>query len=165
MNNIPPATETIRVILAEDHTIVREGLKSLLATRADIEVIAEVANGRDAVAQASALRPQVVVMDLNMPELNGVDATRAIRESLPETRVLILSMHSGEEYVRPVIRAGASGYLLKGSGLSDLVSAIRAVARDEAFFSPSIAKIMLQDSRQRPKTSGKARDTVCSAQP
>ncbi|MCA9718918.1 MAG: response regulator transcription factor [Myxococcales bacterium] len=160
MNNIPPATETIRVILAEDHTIVREGLKSLLATRADIEVIAEVANGRDAVAQASALRPQVVVMDLNMPELNGVDATRAIRESLPETRVLILSMHSGEEYVRPVIRAGASGYLLKGSGLSDLVSAIRAVARDEAFFSPSIAKIMLQDSRQRPKTSGKARGSA-----
>ncbi len=152
----------IRVLLAEDHTIVREGLMALLATRDDIEVVAQVANGRDAVARASELKPHVVVMDLNMPELNGIDATRAVREAVPETRVLILSMHSGEEYVRPVIRAGASGYLLKGSGLSDLVSAIRAVARDEAFFSPAIAKIMLQDSRRRgtQKSGRKARGSA-----
>ena len=154
----PKAPSKIRVLLAEDHTIVREGLMALLATRDDIEVVAQVANGCDAVARASELKPHVVVMDLNMPELNGIDATRAVREAVPDTRVLILSMHSGEEYVRPVIRAGASGYLLKGSGLSDLVSAIRAVARDEAFFSPAIAKIMLQDSRQRgPQRSGRGK--------
>ncbi|MCA9691052.1 MAG: response regulator transcription factor [Nannocystaceae bacterium] len=145
-----------RVLLAEDHTIVREGLVALLSGRDDIAVVGEVDNGREAVRRAIAVRPDVVVMDLNMPELNGIDATREIREALPRTRVLVLSMHSGEEYVRPVLRAGASGYLLKGSGLSDLVLAIQAIARDEAFFSPAIAKIVLHDSRQTSSTGKKA---------
>ena len=141
-------TAPIRVILAEDHTIVREGLRALLSARAEIEVIAEVGNGRAAVEAVSAHRPDVIVMDLGMPELNGVDATRMIRERFAATQVLILSMHSSEEYVRPAIRAGANGYLVKGSGLSDLVSAIEALARGEAFFSPAIAKILLQESRR-----------------
>ncbi|MEZ4453033.1 MAG: response regulator transcription factor [Nannocystaceae bacterium] len=141
-------TAAIRVLLAEDHTIVREGLRALLSDRGDIDVVDEVDNGRAAVEAASRLRPDVVVMDLGMPELNGVDATRAIRQSQPGAQVLILSMHSGEEYVRPAIRAGASGYLLKGSGLGDLVQAIQALARGEAFFSPAIAKILLQESRR-----------------
>ena len=138
---------TIRVLLAEDHTIVREGLKALLASTADLEVVGEVADGRQAVEAAVSLAPDVVVMDLNMPKLNGVDATREIRERPGAPKVLILSMYDGEEYVRPAIRAGASGYLLKGSGLSDLVKAIRAVANGEAFFSPAIAVILLRDSR------------------
>lgn len=138
---------TIRVLLAEDHTIVREGLRALLDATEDLEVIGEVEDGRAAVDAVPRLKPDVVVMDLNMPKLNGVDATREIREEPGAPKVLILSMYDGEEYVRPAIRAGASGYLLKGSGLSDLVKAIRAVARGEAFFSPTIAMILLKDSR------------------
>jgi two-component system response regulator NreC len=138
----------VRVVLAEDHTIVREGLRALLDVREDIVVVAEVADGRAAVESVAAHKPDVVVMDLGMPELNGVDATRQIRKDHPSVQVLILSMHAGEEYVRPAIRAGASGYLLKGSGLSDLVSAIQAVARGDAFFSPAIAKIVLHESRR-----------------
>jgi DNA-binding NarL/FixJ family response regulator len=138
---------SIRVLLAEDHTIVREGLKALLSSTPDLLVVGEVSDGREAVDACARLLPDVVVMDLNMPKLNGVDATREIREKPQAPKVLILSMYDGEEYVRPAIRAGASGYLLKGSGLSDLVSAIRAVARGDAFFSPAVARILLHDSR------------------
>ena len=147
--------KTIRVVLAEDHTIVREGLRALLDVRDDIEVVAEVADGRAAVEAVVAHKPDVAILDLGMPELNGVDATRIIRKDHPTTQVLILSMHSGEEYVRPAIRAGASGYLLKGSGLSDLVAAIQAVSRGDAFFSPAIAKIVLHDSRRDGRTGGR----------
>lgn len=145
-------TESVRVVLAEDHLIVREGLRALLDARDDVEVVAEADNGQDAVTAAKEHRPNVVVMDLNMPGLNGVDATKAIRESLPGTHVLILSMYSTEEHVRPAIRAGAEGYLLKGSGLSDLVAAIKAVAAGNAFFSPQVAKIVLDDSRRAART-------------
>ncbi len=147
--------KTIRVVLAEDHTIVHEGLRALLDVRDDIEVVAEVADGRAAVEAVAAHKPDVAILDLGMPELNGVDATRIIRKDHPTTQVLILSMHSGEEYVRPAIRAGASGYLLKGSGLSDLVAAIQAVSRGDAFFSPAIAKIVLHDSRRDGRTGGR----------
>ncbi len=147
--------KTIRVVLAEDHTIVREGLRALLDVRDDIEVVAEVADGRAAVEAVVAHKPDVAILDLGMPELNGVDATRIIRKDYPTTQVLILSMHSGEEYVRPAIRAGASGYLLKGSGLSDLVAAIQAVSRGDAFFSPAIAKIVLHDSRRDGRAGGR----------
>jgi len=157
---VEDSNRVIRVLIAEDHTIVREGLKALLAARSGIDVIAEVGNGRAAVEKAQALRPDVVVMDLNMPELNGLEATRLIRETEGlETQVLILSMHSSEEYVRPALRAGASGYLLKGSGLSDLVSAIEALAGGNAFFSPEVARIVLQDSR-RPARSGPANNEL-----
>ena len=139
--------QTIRVLLAEDHTIVREGLKALLTATEDLEVVGEAKDGREAVDACARLQPHVVVMDLNMPKLNGVDATREIREKPDAPRVLILSMYDGEEYVRPAIRAGASGYLLKGSGLTDLVKAIREVAGGNAFFSPAVAKILLADSR------------------
>lgn len=145
----------IRVLLAEDHTIVREGLKALLTATEDLEVVGEVENGRDAVDACARLQPDVIVMDLNMPKLNGVDATREIREKPDAPRVLILSMYDGEEYVRPAIRAGASGYLLKGSGLSDLVKAIREVAGGNAFFSPAVAKILLQDSRGESSSSAR----------
>jgi two-component system response regulator NreC len=144
--------DQIRVVLAEDHTIVREGLRALLDGRDDVVVVAEADNGNAAVAAATQHKPDVVVMDLNMPGLNGVDATKAIRDALPDTRVLILSMYSTEEHVRPAIRAGAGGYLLKGSGLSDLVAAITAVATGNAFFSPQVAKIVLDDSRRTAKT-------------
>jgi DNA-binding NarL/FixJ family response regulator len=137
--------------LAEDHTIVREGVHALLETQADIEVVGEVGDGIAAVEAAARLSPDVVVMDLGLPQLNGIDATARIRSGNAPTRVLILSMYGGEEYVRPVLRAGASGFLLKGSGLSDLVAAIRAVARGDAFFSPEVARVLLQESSAPPE--------------
>jgi len=137
----------IRVVLVEDHQIVREGLRALLESQDDIEVVGEADNGRDGVALVEQHLPHVAVMDLNMPELGGVEATTLIRKQFPGTQVLILSMYSTGEHVRPAIRAGAAGYLLKGSGLSDLVAAIQAVAAGNAFFSPEVAKIVLDDSR------------------
>ncbi len=144
----------VRVYLAEDHTIVREGLSALLASHDDITVVGEAADGRTAVREVAQLKPDVVVMDLGLPELNGGDATRQICDIAPSTRVLVLSMHSGEEYVRPAIRAGARGYLIKGSGLSDLVAAIRSVATGEAFFSPSVAKVLLSTNSQDSRGTG-----------
>ena len=137
----------LRVLLAEDHTIVREGLRALLDAREDMHVVGEVSDGKAAVDAALRLRPDVIVMDLGMPKLNGVDATAQIKGRLPDTKVLVLSMYSQDEYVRPAIRAGANGYLLKGSGLSDLVKAIQSVARGDAFFSPEVAKILLENKR------------------
>jgi two-component system response regulator NreC len=140
-------SDPIRVVLVEDHQIVREGLRALLEGQDDIEVVAEADNGKDGVALVQQHQPDVAVMDLNMPELDGVEATKIIRKNVPNTQVLILSMYSTGEHVRPAIRAGAGGYLLKGSGLSDLVSAIKAVSSGNAFFSPEVAKIVLDDSR------------------
>jgi DNA-binding NarL/FixJ family response regulator len=142
----PAESRPIRVVVAEDHTIVRQGIVALLSTRDDIEVVGEAEDGRAALREVARTHPDVLVMDLAMPALNGVDATRQVRKEAPSTRVLVLSMHGGEEHVRPAIRAGASGFLLKGSGLSDLVAAIRAVAVGDAFFSPSVAKILLRDA-------------------
>lgn len=130
-------------MLAEDHTIVRQGLRALLSAHDDIEVVGEAGDGEEAVRLATELEPNVVIMDLGMPKLNGVDATKAICSTLSSTRVIVLSMHSSAEYVRPAVRAGASGYLLKGVGLSDLVVAVRTVAGGGAFFSPAAATAVL----------------------
>jgi DNA-binding NarL/FixJ family response regulator len=129
----------ITVLLAEDHTIVREGLRALLNTEADIEVIGEADNGRMAVELAKRLRPEVVVMDLAMPLLNGLEATRQIRKSVPATKVLILSAHSEDEYIAQVTLAGAAGYLIKQTSAGVLSKAIREVQQGNGFFSPSIA--------------------------
>ena len=146
----------VRVLLVEDHTIVREGLRALLDGRDDVELVGEAKDGQAGIDAAHLLRPDVVVMDLNLPRVDGVEATRVIRTALPETQVLILSMYGTEEHVRPAIRAGAAGYLLKGSGLADLLAAIHAVATGKAFFSPEVARIVLDDSRR----SGPAADRV-----
>lgn len=151
--------EPIRVLLAEDHTIVREGLEALLAAVPDVVVVGVADDGRAAVRAAEALSPDVVVMDLGMPELNGVDATRQLRAACPRTQVVVLSMYSGEEHVRPAIRAGARGYLVKGSGLSDLVTAIRAVHAGEAFFSPAAAKVLIDDGPEEELT-GREREVL-----
>lgn len=142
-----PAHHKIRVVVADDHTVVRQGLCALIASEEDFEIAGEAGDGRQAVQVCKQTRPDVVVMDVGMPELNGVDATRQVIEASPGTRVLILSMHACEEHVRPALRAGASGYILKGAGMTDLIAAIRAVAAGEAFFSPAVATILLRDVR------------------
>ena len=130
----------ITVLLAEDHQIVREGFRSLLRHERDIEVVGEAANGREAVQLTRTLRPAVVVMDIAMPLLNGLEATRQIRKSFPDTRVLILSAHSDEVYVDQAILLGAAGYLLKQTSSHVLANAIREVQNGNAFFSPHISR-------------------------
>jgi len=134
----------IRVLLAEDHTIVRQGLRSLLEGEPDIEVIGEASDGREALQKVQQLRPDIVLMDIAMPLLNGLEATRQIRQQFPDVKVLILSMHANEEYVLETLRAGASGYLLKESALADLVAAIRATRRGEFFLSPAISRTVIE---------------------
>ncbi|HEY3755937.1 MAG TPA: response regulator transcription factor [Opitutaceae bacterium] len=138
----------ISVLLADDHTVVRQGLRSLLAAETDIEVVGEAENGRQAVQMAQRLQPAVAVMDIAMPQLNGLEATRQIiREGLP-TRVLILSSYGDDEYVHQLTEAGASGYLIKQTAANDLIKAIREAHKGNAFFSPSISKRLLDYYRE-----------------
>ena len=130
----------ITVLLAEDHMIVREGLRKLLATEADLEVIGEAQTGRQAVTLAKKLRPDIVVMDIAMPLLNGLEATRQIRQAIPGAKVLMLSAHNDDAYVEQAIAFGAVGYLLKQTSSHDLSRAIREVQNGNTFFSPSITK-------------------------
>lgn len=120
----------------------------LLAAQPDLEVVGEASNGREVIELAMQLQPDVIVMDVTMPELNGIEATRRIGQEVPRSRVLALSMHKDAVYVREILRAGARGYLLKDSGESDLIAAVRAVARGEAFLSPSISDAVLTDYRK-----------------
>lgn len=136
--------QQIRIILAEDHTIVRQGLRSLLETQTDMTVVGEADHGKAAVALAQQFQPCVVIMDLGMPEQNGMDTIPQILQHSPHTKILVLTMHGGEEYVRPALRAGAHGYLLKGSDLSDIIRAIHTILSGHTFLSPSIAPMLLQ---------------------
>jgi len=138
----------ITVLLAEDHQIVREGLRSLLKHESDIEVVGEAENGRQAVQMTRKLRPAVVVMDIAMPLLNGLEATRQIRKDFPDTRVLILSAHSDDAYVEQMIELGAAGFLLKQTSSQDLSTAIREVQKGKTFFSPSVSRRVHDRSRQ-----------------
>src|SRR5580693_6508311 len=140
--------EKIHILLADDHAIVRQGFKMILAAQPDMEIVGEAGNGREAVELAEKLRPEVVVMDVSMPELNGIEATRRLAASTPHTRVVALSMHKDSVYVREMLRAGARGYLLKDSGAADLVSAVRLVASGEGYLSPAISNAVLDDYRK-----------------
>jgi two-component system response regulator NreC len=138
----------IRVLLADDHAMVRKGFRLILEAQADIEIAGEAGNGREAVELAEKLHPDVVVMDVAMPELNGIEATRRIAASSPHTRVLALSMHKDSVYVREILRAGARGYLLKDSIDTDLISAVRAVAKGDGYISPGVSDAVLSDYRR-----------------
>ncbi|MCB1020461.1 MAG: response regulator transcription factor [Bryobacterales bacterium] len=138
----------IRVLLADDHSVVRRGLRIMIESEPDIEVVAQAKDGREAVQQAAETRPDVVVMDLSMPELNGIECTRQIVDLLPRTKVVVLSMHKDGVYVREALRAGARAYLPKDSEDDSLASAIRAVYRGDAYLSPSISDVVLTDYRK-----------------
>jgi DNA-binding NarL/FixJ family response regulator len=141
-------TRKTRILLADDHSVVRRGFRMILSAQVDLEVAGEATNGREAVEVAEALKPDVVVMDVSMPELNGIEATRRIGEVSPRTRVLALSMHKDSVYVREILRAGARGYLLKDASDADLVAAVRAVARGEGYLSPAVSDAVLSDYRK-----------------
>src|SRR5712692_10343939 len=134
----------IRVLVADDHTMVREGIVGILKGSGDIDVVGEAGDGAEATRKALETRPDVVVLDVSMPRLSGLEAARRIREALPETRVLILTMHDEEEYVVKTVRAGASGYLVKGGAASRLIAGIRALAEGKSYFG-SRARATLSD--------------------
>ena len=135
----------IRILIADDHGIVAEGLKHLVEAERDIEVVACVGDGREAVQQARDTQPDVVLMDLSMPELNGADATRAILERDAKCRVIVLSMYAQREYVRRALKAGAAGYVVKRSAAKEVVEAIRAVHAGQRYLSPRVADVVLED--------------------
>jgi two-component system, NarL family, response regulator NreC len=135
----------IRILLADDHTVVRKGLRLLLDSQPEFEVVAEAANGREAVALAEEHRPDVAVMDMAMPLLNGSEAARQITGKLPETAVVVLSMHSDEAYVLKALKAGARGYLLKDSADHDLIQAVKAVSEGKSYFSAAISDMLVED--------------------
>lgn len=141
-------TKKIRVLLADDHKILRQGVGMLIGSQSDMEVVGEARTGREAVEETTRLKPDLVVMDISMPELNGIEATRQICEGSSNTKVLALSMHRDAVYVREILRAGARGYLLKDSEDDDLLRAIRSVCRGEAFLSPAISDAVLTDYRK-----------------
>ena len=135
----------IRIILADDHQIVRQGLRSLLEEVPDMEIIAEADNGRTVLKLSQELLPDVIIMDLSMPELNGIEATRQILSGAPEVKVIALSMHSDSLFVLNMIKSGASGYLLKDCALEELVKAIRAVVDYKTYLSPGVSDIVIRD--------------------
>jgi DNA-binding NarL/FixJ family response regulator len=135
----------IRILLADDHNVLRDGLRLLLERQSDLTVVGEAADGRETVRLVSETRPDVVVMDVAMPVMNGVEATRRIMQEHPRTCVVILSMHNDESYVLRSLRAGAKGYLLKDSAQADLITAIRHVAQGRSFFSPKVSRLLHEE--------------------
>jgi DNA-binding NarL/FixJ family response regulator len=138
----------IRIVLADDHAVVRQGFRLILAAQPDMEVVGEAADGRQAVELADSFKPDVLVMDVAMPGLNGIEATRRVSRLAPRTRILALSMHKDSIYVREILRAGARGYLLKDSIDQDLLAAVRALARGDGYLSPAVSEAVLTDYRK-----------------
>ena len=138
-------SQAIRVLIVDDHTIVRKGIRALLTEIAGIEVVGEAADGQAAVAQANSLRPDVILMDLAMPKMDGIEATRQITTSQPESRILVMTSFATDDKVLPAIKAGALGYLLKESAPEDLVQAIQQIHRGESSLHPTIARKVLQE--------------------
>jgi two-component system response regulator NreC len=139
----------MNILLADDHSVLRRGLRRILEEQPDLQVVGEASSGREAVELASTLRPQVIVMDIGMPLMNGMEATRQILQRNKQANVLILSMYTDENYVIQVLRAGAKGYLLKDTAEEDLIQAVRTVAEGRSFFSPKITEMLLGDNMQR----------------
>jgi two-component system response regulator NreC len=140
-----PKMSKIRVLLVDDHMVVRLGLKALIESEPDMAVVGEAGNGLEAIKQARVLLPEVIVMDISMPELDGLEATRRIRAELPQCQILILTVHAQERYLFPVLKAGAAGYVLKSTVDTELLDAIRTVARGGAFLYPSATRMLLED--------------------
>lgn len=139
----------LTILVGDDHTLLRNGLRKILHERGDWEVIADAGDGREAVRQAIEVQPDIAILDIAMPLLNGIEATRQIAKRLPDTRVLVLSMYANEAYVIQALQAGAKGYLLKDSADAELIRAVQAVANGSTYFSPAVSKVMLDDYARR----------------
>jgi two-component system response regulator NreC len=139
----------MRVLIAEDHVIVREGLRALLEAQADIEVVGEATDGEETVIKTKEVQPDIVLMDITMPVMNGLEATRLIKQYSPDVKILVLTMHEGDEYFFEFLYAGASGYFIKGGSSTELISALRAVWHGDVFLYPTMAKKLLGDYLQR----------------
>jgi DNA-binding NarL/FixJ family response regulator len=150
---VTSAKSALRILVADDHEVVRRGVRALLETQAGWEVCAEAANGRDAVAAAQRERPDVAVLDIGMPELNGLEAARQIRKALPQCEVVILTLHESEQVVREVLDVGARGYVLKADAGRDLMTAVEHVSRHKPFFAASVTDIVLQGYLKGPATA------------
>jgi two-component system response regulator NreC len=150
-------SDPIRILLVDDHMVVRVGLKALIDAEPDLQVVGEAGNGVEGVVQTRALQPDVVVMDISMPEMDGLEATRRIRQENPTAQVLILTVHAQERYLFPVLKAGAAGYVLKSTVDTELLNAIRSVARGGAFLYPSATRMLLEDYLSQ-RQSGPAAD-------
>jgi two-component system response regulator NreC len=144
----------IRILLADDHTVMRRGIRLLLESQPEFSVVAEASDGRQAVQQAEETQPDVAVVDIAMPNLSGIEAAQRIVTALPNTAIVILSMHSDEGYVLRALKAGAKGYLLKDSAEGDLIEAIKAVHQGKTFFSPEISKMLVEDYVREIRTRG-----------
>ena len=144
----------IRVLLADDHQLMRSGIRLMLEREGDLMVAGEASDGREAVALAKSLKPDVVIMDIGMANLNGIEAARRMTQDMPELAVLMLSMHSDESYVLRALKAGAKGYLLKDSAEQDLIKAVHVVAGGKSFFSPAVSRVLLDDYVRKLKRSG-----------
>src|SRR5690349_8372680 len=139
------AAAKITVLLADDHTILRQGIRTLLQTQPDMEVVGEAINGQEAVELARRLRPLVILMDISMPHLNGLEATRQIKKELPEIQVVVLTMHENEEYLVNILQAGATGYVLKQAADRELIEAVRIASRGDTYLYPRIARLLVTD--------------------
>ena len=148
----------VRIVLADDHTVMRNGLRLLLERQPHLQVVGEAADGRQAVSLSESANPDVVIMDIGMPNLNGIEAARQIVNHNPHTAIAILSMHSDESYVIRALKAGARAYLLKDSAEADLLAAVRALTEGKSFFSPAISKILVEDYMRQLESRG-AEDT------
>ena len=153
----------IRIVLADDHDVVRAGIRGILVKQTNIEVVGEASNGREALQMARDLRPNMIVMDIAMPELNSLEATRQIVAAEVDVKVLILSMHSSRQFVSEVLKAGASGYLLKNNALRELPIAINAVANGKVYLSPGVAELVVEDYVRHVPATGKVAFATLSA--
>jgi len=146
----------VRILIADDHTIVRQGLASLLNDQHDLKVVGQANNGRAAVDKTLELMPDIIIMDIAMPQMNGIEAVKRIKKKVPKTKVLILSMYSHEHYIHELLESGVSGYLLKDSSGRDIINAIHAAMNNETFLSPSISKVVVDTYRFPRKGSASA---------
>src|SRR5438270_2174230 len=151
----------IHILLADDHTILRAGLKMMLNAQPDMEVIGEAQDGRQAISEGIRLQPDIILMDITMPDMNGIEATRQVKKMLPEVKVLVLTMHENDEYVFQALRAGASGYMLKEAADTELITALHVIQSGKFYLSPSAQSVMVGDYLQRVRT-GEEKDSYSS---
>ena len=152
--------EESRIVIAEDHTILREGLRSLLSSEPELRVVGEAKDGREAIRRVEQLEPDLILMDLSMPRMNGVEAIREIKNRIPETKVLALTVHKAEEFVLEVLQAGADGYVLKDASSEELVMAIRSVLEGQRYLSPAVSQMVIEGYLAGRKTGESSWDTL-----